>query len=522
MTPRNSCATGSEKFSRGGETPNRDTGQRRRHYSSWRNKGESADRWQSDSGDWTEPTHNRTDSWREEHHGWTSFPQRFQDRGYNGSSWRDRRDPQPKRQKLWYQSSGSSKYRHESKRELGQQYAEDRNFSPLQRPWKSMVSDSESPGDNARGAFTFIAMTYNLLAQSLLLESIDSLYRQMQPWMSEWSNRKRGLLTEIEMYDPDVMTLQEIDEEHWHSDIEPHLRGLGYRGYYQKRTGTARSDGVAILVREAKFEIVASRTVCHKQNSFMDRDNVGMVVLLRSKEAPDQHVCTATTHLLYNGRRSFIKMAQFKWLADNAADLVKQHLSSTRHRDVPFLISGDFNSTPNSVVARFVRSGYANLTGGLEMYMSGQFRGDVWTRWNKEPSQVEPLGSETSHFNSSSDGALSTPPNPPEPLSRAPQTISHPLRLQCVYHQHHLGPHGDYVTTYHHGTREAVDYLLVGSFKPLPSESDFAEVPRTLIKAIEYVPPPVARSIRMMPNANAASDHIPLVAKFGVFVTEPR
>ncbi|KAJ3324697.1 hypothetical protein HDU93_002727 [Gonapodya sp. JEL0774] len=104
----------------------------------------------------------------------------------------------------------------------------------------------------------------------------------------------------------------------------------------------------------------------------------------------------------------------------------------------------------------------------------------------------------------------------PVPLDGEPRSgLSHPFRLRCAYNQHH-GSHADYVTTCHGGGREAVDYLLIGGFK----DTQFGYRRRVFGWATEYVEPPLARDIKLMPNSRAPSDHIPLIAKFEIITSD--
>lgn len=48
--------------------------------------------------------------------------------------------------------------------------------------------------------------------------------------------------------------------------------------------------------------------------SVLDRDNVGIVLRLKLKEFPRHAVVIATTHLLFNPKRSDVKLAQVQVL----------------------------------------------------------------------------------------------------------------------------------------------------------------------------------------------------------------
>lgn len=85
----------------------------------------------------------------------------------------------------------------------------------------------------------------------------------------------------------------------------------GYKYVYKKRTNDY-VDGVAVYYKANLFELEDQSSVEFYQPgvSVLDRDNVGVVLRLRLKKSPRNAIVVATTHLLYNQRRSDVKLAQ--------------------------------------------------------------------------------------------------------------------------------------------------------------------------------------------------------------------
>ena len=87
----------------------------------------------------------------------------------------------------------------------------------------------------------------------------------------------------------------------------------GYYGLYKKRDGD-KPDGCAILYKKSKFTHVKFVPVQFLQGGILDRDNVGIILLLRPSSSiysgTTRAICVATTHLLFNPRRGDVKLAQ--------------------------------------------------------------------------------------------------------------------------------------------------------------------------------------------------------------------
>lgn len=93
----------------------------------------------------------------------------------------------------------------------------------------------------------------------------------------------------------------------------------------------------------------------------LDRDNVGLVLLLQPKMASGASptICVAHTHLLYNPRRGDIKLTQLAMLLAEIANVAHQKDGSF----CPIVMCGDFNSVPGSPLYSFIKEGKLNYEG---------------------------------------------------------------------------------------------------------------------------------------------------------------
>ncbi|VEN63215.1 unnamed protein product [Callosobruchus maculatus] len=144
----------------------------------------------------------------------------------------------------------------------------------------------------------------------------------------------------------------------------------GYHGVYKKRTGQ-RTDGCAIYYKTDNVELLEHVTVefYRKNVPILNRDNVGIVAKFAPKLHPTREFVVATTHLLYNPRRRDVRMAQMQlFLSEIERISFKNDSVECEHRYLPILITGDFNTPPNSDLYNFMVEGkikYDNMPPGL-------------------------------------------------------------------------------------------------------------------------------------------------------------
>lgn len=205
----------------------------------------------------------------------------------------------------------------------------------------------------------FKVMSYNVLSQSLLYKHLH-LYSKHDQDALDWKRRRRLIYNEITTEQPDILCLQEVEEEHI-SSFYDRLEVIGYSSVYKQRTGN-HVDGCAIYFKPSVFELQEKSTVEFKQPGVrvLDRDNVGVVLKFRVTNNPDNYLVVATTHLLYNPRRQDVKLAQVQVLL---AEIERFAYNSKTKSYYPVILTGDFNLTPGTGVYKLITEGHIKYEG---------------------------------------------------------------------------------------------------------------------------------------------------------------
>ncbi|XP_034088179.1 protein angel homolog 2-like isoform X1 [Gymnodraco acuticeps] len=401
---------------------------------------------------------------------------------------------------------------------------------PLQRHWQSSSppcsTEPRPPGSSAE--FDFSVMSYNILSQQLLQENIY-LYRHCPPAVLSWDYRLPNLLAEIQQHDADILCLQEVQEDHYVEQIKPALQALGYQCEFKKRTGS-KPDGCAVIFKSSRLSLLSSNPVEYFQrgDALLDRDNVGLVLLLRPKDARSQSdassfICVANTHLLYNPRRGDIKLAQLAILLAEINRLSRLPDGSTN----PVVLCGDFNSTPRSPLYSFLANGSLKYKGLQSSMVSGQELIPRGKRFLTAPLWSQTLGiSPQCQYESSRPPADSSPSVegaisnlPVEDLaSKAAYAIQHRARIQHTLKLHssydHLLQDGrPEITTCHSNTATNVDYIMyTPELVPPPSFPGGRGL--TLLGRLSLVGQSELKKVNGLPNQNHSSDHLPIFARF--------
>ncbi|XP_076257233.1 protein angel isoform X2 [Rhynchophorus ferrugineus] len=228
-----------------------------------------------------------------------------------------------------------------------------------QRVWEQVAENQSNQASHT--GVVFRLMSYNVLAQDLL-EGHPYLYKYHNPGSLKWRTRWSNLFQEICSTLPDIMCLQEVQESHL-SEYYSKFEGLGYKGLFKKRTGF-RTDGCAIYYQTKKFNLVEYETVEFFQPNVdvLNRDNVAIVAKFNPRSHPKKEFIVATTHLLYNIKRQDVRLAQTQLLLTEIERLSFVKKVGDIDEYLPIIITGDFNSTVDSAVYRFITEGVFKYT----------------------------------------------------------------------------------------------------------------------------------------------------------------
>merc|ERR1712083_119697 len=109
---------------------------------------------------------------------------------------------------------------------------------------------------------------------------------------------------------------------------------------------------------------------------FLNRDNIGIVCRLSPRGRPDlPNLVVATTHLLFNKKRTDIRLAQIGILLAEV-----DRLSWVRDGNCPSIITGDMNSSCDSEVYELLTTGnvvYKGRPAGSRVMRSPLFPPDL-------------------------------------------------------------------------------------------------------------------------------------------------
>ncbi|XP_028922594.1 protein angel homolog 1 isoform X2 [Ornithorhynchus anatinus] len=453
----------------------------------------------------------------------------------------------------------------------------------LWREWEELSPQPEAQQGLQSGkssAFQFTVMSYNILAQDLV-HQCPELYLHCHPDILSWDYRFANLLQEFQHWDPDILCLQEVQEDHYWEQLEPALRMMGFTSFYKRRTGR-KTDGCAICYKHTRFRLLSSSPVEYYRPGLelLNRDNVGLVLLLQPL-GPESlgpgaagPLCVANTHLLYNPRRGDIKLAQIAILLAEVDKMARLEDDSY----CPIILCGDLNSVPNSPLYDFIRKGQLRYRGIPVWKVSGQedFSHQLYQRKLSTPLWPSSLGiSDSCQYTASClpkiaekrkynrdfllslrfcdiacqrptrlvllEGVTDATSERPEGWSQSipeaesndlqpflpstADTLQHSLHLTSVY-SHFLPQQGcPEVTTVPLGLGATVDYIFF-SAEPLedgPRASHDRSRGRALklLGRLSLLSEEVIWAANGLPNPFCSSDHLCLLASFEVEVAAP-
>ncbi|KAI8505399.1 Protein angel 1 [Branchiostoma belcheri] len=302
--------------------------------------------------------------------------------------------PQNKRARV--NSSGDAQNKGQASPDQQEPTASSPDASPLTRGWYHTPTHSHGHHKRKPGqGFDFSVMSYNVLAQELLMANWYLYLDCADQEGLKWDVRKEKLLQEFQHYNVDVLCLQEVQESHYNNFFQPELQKLGYEGLYKKRTGD-KPDGCATFYRTCKFTLVKHRLVEYYRpgTDVLDRDNVAVVVLLKpkthghGKRRIHTNLCVANTHLLFNNRRGDVKLSQLGVLlaeVDQLAFDPKVRYWDAKVRGHPVVLCGDLNSAPFSPLYQFVNAGRLVYGDYERSEISGQSSPSRYRNWMRPP-----------------------------------------------------------------------------------------------------------------------------------------
>nr|XP_019940282.1 PREDICTED: protein angel homolog 1 [Paralichthys olivaceus] len=448
-------------------------------------------------------------------------------------------------------------------------------FEVMWRVWQEMDENVPAaeptliPFPSTKTSMDFTVMSYNILAQDLL-EANQDLYIHCPLEVLDWSYRCSLVLEEIMKWAPDILCLQEVQENHYHEQLYPVLCEMGYTCVYKRRTGT-KTDGCATCYRSSCFSEVSvtSLEFFRPDTELLNRHNVGIVLLLQplvtqgsETKAKGPLLCVANTHLLFNPRRGDVKLAQLAMMLAEIDSVVKSCKAKGQQCNV--VLCGDLNSVPHMPLYQLITTGELYYQGLPTWTISGQedpsykthcYRlfAPLWPsclgindncQYTAVNDMLECRSQESGKCHYSHDFMLQlrycpaacvrpvdlklipgVTDNTPD-ASRGNQTydksfrhtITHRLDLESVYKHILPGSGSSEVTTLHSEFGATVDYIFFSPRRISSSDQRAAEVSVSsglkLLSCLSLLSEDVLWSLNGLPNHMFPSDHLSLLAKF--------
>ncbi|MCD7458217.1 Carbon catabolite repressor protein 4 3 [Datura stramonium] len=336
----------------------------------------------------------------------------------------------------------------------------------------------------------FTVVSYNILGDRNVSNHGD-LYRNVPPAYLDWDHRRRVICEELLELNPDIICLQEVDK---YNDLLNILEKAGYLGSYKRRTGSS-VDGCAMFWKADKFQLLEGESIEFRQYGL--RDNVAQLSVFEMREAQSRRLVVGNIHVLYNPSRGDVKLGQIRFLSSRA------HILSEKWDHVPIVLAGDYNSTPQSPIYKFLSSSELNLMLHSRKELSGQRQ--------CHPSQVLGLRREKGilfvlmnrFFNSQwSEEEMNVAIGAPKS-----HIAMHPLKLNSSYAM----VKGSLTTRDNGGEPLATSYhsKFLGTVDYLWYSDGLAPT-----KVLDTLPINVLKKTGGLPYKKLGSDHLALVSEF--------
>ncbi|KAK9198906.1 hypothetical protein WN944_014092 [Citrus x changshan-huyou] len=205
----------------------------------------------------------------------------------------------------------------------------------------------------------FSVVSYNILGDKNAFKHRD-LYQNVRYEYMKWNRRKRLICQELIGLNPDIICMQEVDR---YFDILNVMEKVGYAGCYKRRTGY-NVDGCAMFWKADKFRLLEQTSIEFKE--FGLRENVAQLSAFEMRNTKSRRVLVGNIHVLYNPNRGEVKLGQICFLSSRA------RIVAEKWGNIPVVLAGDFNITPQSAIYKFLSSSELNIKSYDRRDLSGQ------------------------------------------------------------------------------------------------------------------------------------------------------
>lgn len=373
--------------------------------------------------------------------------------------------------------------------------------------------------------FRFTLVSYNILSQTLLNDH-HYLYSNCNPKDLEWPKRGHRIVSELLENQADIICLQEVESEHLQSLYRPKLARYGYECLYKKKTGY-KIDGCAIFYKRKLFHLLNFKGIEFNRTdvtNLLNRDNVGIIAVFKPKYNNNQlinnnnesnHVNSkqlviANTHLIFNPKRSDIKLAQLKLFLSELEEISFEHYDSDkneRHHH-PTILCGDLNSVPGSEVNHFIVNRQVQVTPEITSSSLQQT-----TTQPPTPQSTTNITITTTTLNDCNDSISQLPLDEAKDYDNSEETTDNDVTLASMNRYLEKTKHSfKFKSVYPTQNRRGQPY--VSTFSSCIVDYIFYTPNLRLESYRELLTEEELKNIGPLPNSEFPSDHLTLEAKF--------
>jgi CCR4-NOT transcription complex subunit 6 len=226
---------------------------------------------------------------------------------------------------------------------------------------------------------TILVMSYNIMAYNF---TKIEWFPYCPPEYLHPRHRAPRILNEIEQVNADVLSLQECDHDLFVEFYKPNLEALGYNCIFKAASASRIvTNCIAYknkLFREESWTYLDLNDELDKLDDSFCRHKEAIFVTLKHY-ATGKSVVVANTHLFWNAEFEYVKYGQM-------CMIVK--LIQNKFPQLPIILCGDMNSTPNSNVIKYLYRKAPEILHTIR----GDFQKNkkfMELLWNENPNKLE-------------------------------------------------------------------------------------------------------------------------------------
>lgn len=242
------------------------------------------------------------------------------------------------------------------------------------------TGDAVDPSFRNEALHLVRVMQWNILADALSHSTSTKNFVRCSEEVLSWPTRRQRILSEILLYSPDLVCLEEVD--HFRDYFSPKLNEQGYSSHFLPKPdspclrveGNNSPDGCAIFVKKDRLEVGKLLEIAPlKDGEGADTNQVAILAGVNDLRKNRRFVA-GVTHLKAKEGNESIRAAQGKDILGKIEEMKREN------GVLPIVLCGDFNATPDEPVYKEMRN-----NGFESSYLTAAKSEPAFTTWKYRP-----------------------------------------------------------------------------------------------------------------------------------------